>query len=101
MNSIKNRVEHLMRLDSNFRNSDKALVLQVWKEYGLELSAVQIDKFRMAPSAEVITRRRRELSHKYPASAKVTEQRYKHYKGFTDEFSHQNFIIRLLKRKGI
>lgn len=101
MNSVRRKVEHLMSLDQNFRDNDKALTLAIWREYGLELTPVQKDKFLMCPSAEVITRRRREFSHKYPASPKVLEKRFKNFKQMTDDFSKQGFVVRLLKRKGI
>lgn len=100
-NHIKREVEGLMRLDTNFRNNDKALVLQVWRNHGLELSPEQIERFKMAPSVDSILRRRRELSSKYPPTKEVLEQRYKHYKSHIEEFSKQSFIVRLLKRKGI
>lgn len=98
---VKQEVEGLMRLDTNFRNNDKALILQIWRNHGLELNTEQIERFKMSPSVDSILRRRRELSSKYPATKQVTEQRFKHYKTYIDEFSHQNFIVRLLKRKGL
>lgn len=100
-NQIKREVEGLMRLDTNFRNNDKALVLQVWRNHGLELTPKQIEMFKTAPSADSILRRRRELSPKYPPTKAVMEQRYKHYKAHMEEFSKQNLIVRFLKRKGI
>ena len=101
MSHVKAQVEKLMRLDANFRNSDKALILQIWKDYGLELNSLQIDRFKMVPSADSILRRRRELSYKYPASEKVTKHRFKRFKQYHEEFSKQNFVIRLLRKHGI
>lgn len=98
---VKQQVEKLMSLDARYRNSDKHLILKVWQENGLELTKAQRMVFWGVPSAESITRRRRELSGKYPASEKVMEHRYKHYKAYTNEFSKQNFIVKLFKRHGI
>lgn len=98
---VKQQVENLMRLDQRYRDNDRDLLLAMWKQYGLELNTAQRLAFREAPAADVIIRRRRELSIKYPPSQVVADKRFKQYKIMLDEFSNQTFLQRLFKRRGI
>lgn len=100
-NSLRHKIEHLMILDQRYRDNDYDLLLKVWEDYGLELNTQQRLSFRETPPADVIIRRRREFSVKYPPSAAVAEKRYKNYKVMVDEFSKQPFLQRMLKRRGI
>lgn len=98
--SIKKQVETLMARNKLYRNDDKALIVQIWSDNGFKLTRYQKFMFIKSPSADVILRRRRELSAKYPASPEVLEHRYKHYKALTEEFSG-GFVRRILHRRGI
>lgn len=100
MSNIKQRVEKLMQRDANFRNNDKALILQIWKEEGLELTSLQIDRFKMTTGVDSILRRRREASHKFPASEAVTNARFKHYKEYREELGKVRYPgIKRIERK--
>lgn len=104
-NSIKSQVKHLMSLDQRFIDDRKHLILKVWESEGLILTKGQREIYMACAPADIITRRAREVIHEYPdmfvASPPVAERRYKHYKVMTDEFSKQNFLQRILKKRGI
>lgn len=91
---MSHQVETLMRLDTKYRNSDKELILKIWSYYGFRLTREQKRMFMDLPSVEAITRRRREFSGKYPASAITTERRFKNFKKMRDEFSTGSFFRR-------
>jgi uncharacterized protein YllA (UPF0747 family) len=71
-----NHVERLLKEKQIFRDSDRWLLLGVWRAEGLELSDDQMRKFMKCSSAESITRRRRLLKEKYPATKAIDEERY-------------------------
>lgn len=95
---VKRQVENLMRLDQKYRDSDTELLLKIWEESGLVLNTAQRMAFREAPAADMVIRRRRELSTKYPPSPLVAEKRYKNYTVLVAEFSPQNWLQRIIKR---
>lgn len=110
--SVRREVESLMAQYKKYRNDDKALIIKVWQMHGLELTPYQKYMFFQAPGADVILRRRREFSGKYPASAAVTEKRYKHYTEYKEEYSRMNYpelpepkvkrsILRMFRRKSL
>ena len=69
-------VERLLKEKQVFRDSDRWLLLGVWRAEGLILSDEQMRQFMKCSSAESITRRRRLLKEQYPASKTVDEERY-------------------------
>ncbi len=77
---INDKVEHLLRQSQDNRDSDKKLLLGVWEIEGLTLSDTQKQLFMdKCTSAETITRARRALKDKYPASEAVDNQRFEKY----------------------
>lgn len=101
MKNLKLEITRLLALDTLYRNDDKRLILQVWEQHGLVLTKTQRFLFMEMPGADSILRRRRELSATYPATAEVTEQRFKHYKAYTHEFSKGHWFNRIMKRRGV
>jgi hypothetical protein len=82
---ILNKVEQLLKDWPEIRDSDKKLLLGVWKTQGLVLSEEQKRIFyRSCSSAESITRARRALKSKYPASKEVNEERYNKFITYRD-----------------
>ena len=73
---IHDTVEWILGSGQDYRDSDKRLLLAVWEREGLYLSTKQQQIFMRCSSAESITRARRALKHKYPASPEVEESRY-------------------------
>ena len=75
---VTNLVEQTLRDNEKARNSDKALLLDVWARLGLELTDVQRAKFMDMPSSETIRRIRQKIqeSGKYPATERIRSERY-------------------------
>lgn len=97
-NSTRQKVARLLNLDQRFRDDNRFLILKLWEQDGLILSKEQRSIYMGLPSPDVIMRRRREFNQSFPASPAILEKRFKHYKEFRDEFSHQGFLQRLLRR---
>ena len=71
------KVEQILERRPETRSSDKKLLLQIWENEGLTLSETQKQTFLdKCSTAESVTRVRRKLKDKYPASKEVTEARY-------------------------
>lgn len=100
-NSLRRDVERLMMLDQKYRDDDNAVALEILAQHGCVLNTQQRLAFRLAPNIDVVIRRRRELSVKYPPSPLVAERRYKHYKEFIEEYSPQTWLSKILKRRNI
>lgn len=82
---LLNRVEQLLQ-EQRYRDSDKLLLLAVWHTQGLELTEHQRQIFMSkCATAESITRARRHLRHKYPASDKITEERFNKYTQYKND----------------
>jgi hypothetical protein len=79
---INDKVELLLKANQRNRDSDKALLLAVWEIEGLHLSDTQKSLFMNCTSAETITRARRALKEKYPASEKVDNQRFEKFQEY-------------------
>ena len=80
MKRTKQRTEVLLSQDTSLRDSDKKLLLRFWEDEGFGLSENQKRIFlEKCTPAESITRARRALKDRYPASEQVTEQRYDQY----------------------
>lgn len=82
------RVENILRASNDARNSDRELLIIYMQKSGMDLTDEQIEIFRKMPSAETITRIRRQLQEqgKYPASEKVQEERYQKFKQHQAEY---------------
>lgn len=76
---INDKVALLLRANPRNRDSDKELLLAVWEFEGLHFSETQKRAFMKCTSAETITRARRALKEKYPASEKVDNERFAKY----------------------
>lgn len=70
-------VEDVLRENVKSRNSDKVLLIFVYRRLGLDLTASQIYKLLDMPSAETITRVRRKLQEqgKYVADKSIAKER--------------------------
>lgn len=83
MSKIQDRVEALLENFYDLRNSDKALLLEIWAQEGLVLSTDQKMAFmEYCTTPETITRARRKLKGKYPASKAVNEARYNKFERY-------------------
>ena len=84
------KVEILLRNDQKYRDSDKKLLLEFWRRQGFELSETQRRIFMdKCTTAESITRARRKLKEKYPASIEVDNERHKKYV----EYKYNNGVM--------
>lgn len=80
---LHDRVEQSLMYNHNLRNSDKMLLIHEWEKDGLFLTGEQQMIFlTKCKTAESITRARRLLKSKYPASKEVTEARYKKFENY-------------------
>ena len=76
----KSLVDDALAEGQVYRDSDKWLLIRVWELQGLYLTTMQKSTFINECSlAESITRARRALKKKYPASEAVDEARYDKY----------------------
>lgn len=78
-------IKKLMKENQIYRDSDRLLVLAVWREFGFYLTEEQHDLFMKIPQAQIIVRRRQELRDLYPSSKEVDDKRFEHYKEFKEE----------------
>jgi hypothetical protein len=91
MSKLINRVEDLLlhgyktASPQTLRDSDRALLLAVWDQEGLHLTDEQKRAYMSSTTAETITRARRALKAKYPASAGVDQARYDRFKQYKYE----------------
>lgn len=72
---LRTRIENLIRPSQELRDSDKKLLLALWEQEGLYLSESQKATFMRCSTAESITRARRSLQGKYPASRVIQQSR--------------------------
>ena len=83
---IIERVEAFLQADQSYRDSDKKLLLDYWYKQGLRLSPEQrtifLDK---CTTPESITRARRLLMEKYPASKEVEDERFNKFQQYKNE----------------
>lgn len=77
--NINRLVERSLQKGQLYRDSDKELLLDVWEAQGLYFSQTQKQAFMNCSTAETITRARRALKDKYPASETVDNQRFEKY----------------------
>lgn len=95
---VRPRVERLLESKQEYRDSDKKLLLTIWEEEGLILTAHQKFMFMGCTPAGSITRARRFLRAKYPASAKVEEARFERME--EEQADHSNFFTKRFGRLG-
>lgn len=82
---ILNRVEQLLERQE-YRDSDKKLLLAFWHTQGLHLTDEQRQIFMdRCATAESITRARRALRAKYPASELVEEERFNKFQKYKND----------------
>ena len=83
---IIDRVENFLKANTIYRNSDKRLLLDYWEKQGLVLTDEQRQVFYdRCTTAETITRARRALKDKYPATKAVDDARFEKFKSFKNE----------------
>jgi hypothetical protein len=91
MSDVSKRVEDLLlhgyktASPQRLRDSDKALLLAFWELDGLYLTNEQKRVFMSCGVAESITRARRDLKKKYPASEAVDQARFDKYQQYRFE----------------
>lgn len=77
---VLSRVDRLLDMSQTYRDSDKRLQLAIWRSEGLWLTPEQQKHFvEKCSTAESITRARRKLKDKYPASKQIDDERFKKY----------------------
>lgn len=77
------KVELLLQQDQLYRDNDKELLLAYWQSEGFHLSDSQRWVFLSnCTTAETITRARRALKEKYPASESVDNARFEKYRQY-------------------
>ena len=82
-----NVVEQLLSGRQDFRDSDKKLIIAVWHLQGLHLTDEQrTTLLEKCATPETITRARRALKHKYPASEAVDNARYSRFKEYRQKY---------------
>ena len=91
---VNYKVEQLLKnayktaTPQQLRDGDKALLLALWDQEGLHLTDEQKAVFmQRCTVAESITRARRALKDKYPASEKVDQQRFNQFKEYKARYS--------------
>ena len=58
---LNNQIRQILLLNKKARNSDKELIIEVWKANGLRLTQDQIAIFKKLPSTESIRRTRQKI----------------------------------------
>ena len=99
--NLHKKVDQLLANKPVLRDSDKKLLLSVWHLEGLHLTDQQRDIFlERCSTAESITRERRKLKVKYPASKEITEERFQKMKQYQDQYREEDDIKAYYKRLG-
>lgn len=80
--NVATRVENILRASRAARNSDTELLIIYMQKSGMDLSPLQMDKFRNMPSPETIRRTRQKLQEqgKFPADEAVDKARFEKYR---------------------
>lgn len=78
---VKDKVERVLSVNTQARDNDKLLMLQVWEIEGFYLTENQKKAFMKSSSPESIRRMRQKMQEegKYRASEAVEEKRYQMY----------------------
>lgn len=90
-NNVTTKTERLLNDYPILRNSDKKLLLTFWEKEGLQLTSEQQRAFLDCTPAESITRARRALRNKYPASPQIEKTRYGLAEQTRDQYSPRLF----------
>lgn len=77
MKMVISRVESMLVVEPELRNSDKLLLMTFWEREGFRLSPQQQRAFMNCTPAESITRARRKLRKDYPAEPQIERVRFK------------------------
>lgn len=85
MRVVNNKVERLLEKDQLYRDSDKKLLIAFWRQEGFHLTPTQEAQFMRCTPAESVTRARRALKAKYPASPKIEQERYEKFQEYKQE----------------
>lgn len=87
--TVTQRVENILRVSKDARNSDKELLIIYMQKSGMNLTPEQVEIFKNLPAMETIRRVRQNLQEqgKYPASPEVEQQRYEKYKNVKQNIS--------------
>lgn len=90
--TVTERVENILKVSKNARNSDRELLIIYMQKSGMNLSDEQIKIFRKLPSMETIRRIRQKLQEngKYLADKGVEEQRYNKFKQVKQNIKHES-----------
>lgn len=89
MRVTRNKVETILREYPETRSSDKKLLLKIWELDGLYLTEDQQKRFLNSSTAESVTRARRALKEKYPATEQVNEYRYSLFKEYRNDYAFE------------
>ena len=89
---INRQVENILSVSHRARNDDKELLIIYMQKFGMELTDKQVELFKHMPSAESITRARRNIQEqgKYVASDAVDKHRFDRYMNFKHEREFAN-----------
>ena len=83
---IIDKVERFLQTEQGYRDNDKKLLLDYWQEQGLELTPEQRRIFLdRCTTPESITRARRMLMEKYPASKPVDDERFNKFEQYKNQ----------------
>ena len=79
--NISQRVENILKVSKQARNSDKELLVIYMQKSGMELTPEQVAIFKEMPSTETVRRIRQKLQEqgKYPADEAVDNARFEKY----------------------
>lgn len=99
--NITQRVENILRVSRDARNSDTELLIIYMQKSGMELTDRQIAKFRDLPSMETIRRVRQKIQEhgKYPADDSVNEARFRKFKQVKQNITYDD-PEKLLEARG-
>lgn len=95
--NTKQLVETALSWLPDLRDDDRLLTLEIWEGQGLILNQKQKKAFMKASSMDFISRRRRELMHKYPPSKEADERRHTHFNEELERYSKSHWFSRRVK----
>ena len=101
LKKVKSLVEKILQENPAARNSDKKLILEVWKYQGLELTPEQQEKFMRVFSPESIRRNRQKIQAegKYKPEEKVAKFRASEQRAVREEVLTEDEKMRRLSKQ--
>lgn len=103
--NISERVENILKVSRDARNSDKELLIIYMQKAGMDLSQKQRNIFRDMPSSETIRRIRQKFQEqgKYKADKAVDEARFNKYRKVRYNIAGSNQVDaeELLEQRGL